>query len=255
MQSTPPRSWRCLALLLLLLPACVLAQTVRVCSHPLPPHSMPDAQGEPDGYATRVLQGVAAQLGWQLDFRYMPWLRLVADAKAGECDILYTVLKRSDYEAFLNYPRTPVQLRANVLIVRRDSGIRYDGDIEAFMRRYSVGLYRDKAVDERFQTLRRQPWARVDETATPHQNMQKLLAGRFDAAIENNLTAVDELRQLGQLDAVEILQPPINVTEAYIAFPKTGKLHDGPQQFDDAFARFSRSAEFKAINRRYEGRH
>ena len=43
-----------------------------------------------------------------------------------------------------------MQDRANLLVVRRGSGIRYDGDLEAFMRAHSVGLYRDKAVDNRF---------------------------------------------------------------------------------------------------------
>lgn len=231
------------------------AADVRVCSHPLPPHTMENAQGQPDGYATKMLQGVAQRLGWELKIRYMPWLRLVSDAKDGECDIIYTVLKRADYEEFLIYPKTPIQTRANVLVVRRGSGIRYDGNLEAFMRSHSLGLYRDKAVDERFESLRREPWARIDLATTANQNMQKLIAGRFDAAVENSLTAVHELRALNQLDAAEILDPPLNVTEAYIAFPKAGRLGHDARQFDAALNEFKRSPDFRALERLYEGRH
>lgn len=231
----------------------VHAMPVRVCTFELPPHTMTDKDGKPDGHATRILQAVAPPLGWDLEFHYMPWARLVVEAKAGQCDVLYTVLKRADYEEFLLYPKQGVQDRANVLVVRRGSGIRYDGDLEGFMRAHSVGLYRDKAVDNRFETLRRAPWARVDEADSPVLNMRKLLTGRFDAAIENSLTAAYELQALNGLDAVEMLQPPLNVTPAYIVFPKAGRLNGDTSAFDKVLLDYKNSAEFKALDQRYLG--
>ena len=151
------------------------------------------------------------------------------------------------------FPKEPVQARENILIVRKDSGITYDGDIERFMRSHSVGLYRDKAVDEHFETLRRASWARVDEATDANQNMKKLLAGRFDAAIENSLTAAYELKQLDALDKVLFLAPPINITPAYIAFPKAGRLGVDTSRFDAALAKFKQSSKFKSLNRQYLG--
>src|SRR3990167_3331690 len=86
-------------------------QTYVACSLPLPPHTMPDEQGLPSGYATEILQAVAQHAGWAIEIRYMPWIRVVDEAKRGQCDLVYTVLQRADYAEFLNYPRHPLQLR------------------------------------------------------------------------------------------------------------------------------------------------
>lgn len=211
------------------------------CSLPLPPHTMPDADGKPAGHATEVLLTAAHQAGWTLSIRYMPWLRVVDEAKRGKCDLVYTVLKRTDYEEFLVFPHEPLQLRANVLVVLRERGIHYDGALASFMRKHSVGLYRDKAVDDRFEALRRAPWARVDEAIDAHQNMLKLLAGRFDAAIENEQTALHELKALGRLQDVEVLKPALNEVAAYVAFPKAGRLASQADVFDQAMLAIKRS--------------
>lgn len=223
------------------------------CSLPLAPHTMPDAAGSPAGYASEVLLAVARQLGWQVQVRYMPWLRVVEEAQAGRCDLVYTVLRRADYERFLIFPKTPVQQRANVLLVRADSGIRFEGDLERFMRQHTVGLYQDKAVDERFETLRRQSWVRIEVSVDAHQNMNKLINGRFDAAIENDLTALHELRLLGREKDVRILRPPLNEVPAYIAFPRAGRLVPLVVAFDQALGAFRKTPAFDAIHRRYLG--
>lgn len=258
LRSVAARALEALAMLL----ACVAlfsvptpaqAQRWVACSLPLAPHTMPDAQGQAAGYASEVLLAVARQLDWSLEVRYMPWLRVVHEAQLGHCDLVYTVLRRSDYEQFLLYPREAVQQRRNVLLVRADSDIRFDGDLERFMRQHTVGLYQDKAVDERFERLRRAPWARVDISIDAAQNMSKLLHGRFDAAIENDMTAVHELRQLGRLKEVTILQPALNTVPAYIAFPRAGRLVAQMARFDRAMAAFRKSPQFEAINHRYRG--
>jgi len=227
------------------------ATPVRVCTMSLPPQTMQDSSGMPDGYATRILQEIARRLDWTLEISYMPWLRVVDQAKNGRCDVVYTVLKRTDYEKFMVFPKHAVLDQVNVLITLKNRKIRYDGDLESFMHQYSIGLYRDKALDDRFEVLRNSPWAKVDPADTPYQNMKKLIAGRFDAAIENNLTAIYELRRLNQMDAIEILQPALNITPAYIVFPKAGRLTDSVEQFDDAMETYVKSKAFKDLNHYY----
>jgi polar amino acid transport system substrate-binding protein len=223
----------------------------RACSLPLPPQTMLDQQGQPDGFAVKVLQAVAEQLGWSVKIAYMPWIRVVESAKQGRCDLVLTALQRGDYATYMTFPQTPVLYQNNVLLVRRHSAIQFDGDLERFMRNHSVGLYRDKAVDERFEVLRRQPWARIVTSNNAKQNLERLTRARFDAAIENQMTAVYELQALGRLDQVEFLSPPLNITPAYITFPHAGRAQDKVAEFDAALSRFKTSAAFKAIEKRY----
>lgn len=253
----PPGALRTMLSLLLGLALSSVAQAegpaLRACSLPLPPQTMQDVQGRPDGYAVKILQAVATRLHWRLRIDYMPWMRVVADAQQGKCDLMLTVLRRDDYESYMVFPQTPILDQTNVLVVRRDQGIAYNGDLEAFMRQHSIGLYRDKAVDNDFERLRRAAWARVDLANTPVQNIEKLLAGRFDAAIENDLTAVYTLRGLGRLQEAQLLRPALNVTPAYVTFPHAGKATDKVAAFDAALRAFKRTAEFRRLKATYLG--
>ncbi|HEY8026246.1 MAG TPA: transporter substrate-binding domain-containing protein [Burkholderiaceae bacterium] len=220
---------------------------------PLPPQTMQDKNGLPTGYATSILQAVAKRLDWDIDIRYMPWLRVVADSKMGQCDIAYTVLKRPDYEEFLVFPRNWVLEQKNVLVVLRTSDLRFNGNLEQFMRLHTIGLYRDKAVDAQFEKLRRAPWARIELANDPSQNFAKLFMNRFEAAIENDMTTVYEVGKLGRLDEIEILSPPLNITPAYIVFAKAGRLANSINEFDAAMDSFMRSDEVRLLNRQYFG--
>lgn len=225
------------------------------CSLPLPPHTMPDEKGVPSGYATEVLQAVTQQLNWKIEIRYMPWLRVVDQAKNGHCDVVYTVLKRSDYEDFLLYPKHAVQQRRNVLAVLRGKGIKYDGNLEKFMRQHTLGLYRDKAVSSEYERLKSADWVRIDFADDAQQNIRKLLLGRFDAAIDNDWTLAYELGKLGRLDDVELLQPPLDVTQAYIAFPKAGRLAARVIEFDQALLKYQKTREHAALGKTYRYQH
>ena len=225
----------------------------RACSLVLAPQTMPDSQGRAEGLASEILIAVAKRLGWSITVDYMPWQRVVEESKAGLCDVTYTVLRRSDYEQFLAFPREPVLMQSNVLLVRKGSRVRYQGDLEQFMRAHSVGLYHDKAVNERFESLRRAPWARVDLAADSRQNLNKLLHNRFDAAIENDLTAMHELRSLRAADQVEVLQPPLSVVPAYAAFPLKGRLANQAHRFDQSMVDLRKTDQFRALVDKYLG--
>lgn len=226
-------------------------EKIRVCSLPLIPQTMLNDKGEPDGYAVNILQAVAKPLNWELQINYYPWLRVVSKAKKGECDIVLTVLMREDYAEFMVFPKKAILIQKNVFVVLKGSGLTFNGDLEYFMRHHSVGLYRDKAIDDRFQIIRTQPWVRIDLANNPAMNIKKLLTRRFDAVIENNLTAIYELRKLGELNKVEILNPPINATPAYITFPKKGKLSNSAAEFDKALEDFEKTDLYHQLQIQY----
>ncbi len=235
----------------------VLAKTipVRVCSLPLPPQTMLDENDEADGFAVHILNAIAKRLNWKLYYKYTPWLRVVANAKNGRCDLMMTVLLRSDYAKFMAFPKESVIDQKNVLIVKRGSGIEFSGDLEAFMRKYFIGIYQDKAVDDHFEKLRNAPWAKLHTVTHPKQAIEMLLLARFDAVIENHLTSVYYLNNLQRVKDVEFLSPPLNITPAYITFPHAGRLSNKHiTEFDTAMAEFKDSDEYRKLENIYLGR-
>jgi polar amino acid transport system substrate-binding protein len=238
---------------LLALHACAMAAEppLRVCSLSLAPQTMKDADDKPAGYAVEILQNVAAALHWRLRIDYLPWARVVSEMKLGRCDMAMTVLYFKDYAEYMLFPHEAILDQKNVLVVRRGSGIRYDGNLEKFMRRHSIGLYVDKRVNDEFETLRSAPWARVDTVPSAEMNMKKLLVKRFDAIVENDLNVTYEMRKLGKLDEVDILSPPLSVTPAYIVFSRRPESRRRMRQYDAALARFKRTGKFRALASRY----
>jgi polar amino acid transport system substrate-binding protein len=228
------------------------AVALTVCSHNLPPHTFESPSGKATGLASEVLLAVAERLNWTLTITYGTWMRARHDAEQGRCDLIYTLLKKPEYEEFIAYPEQSLADRSNVLLVRKGSGIEYDGYLESFMRNHSIGLYKDKAVSPLFDQLKTQPWARVSEPMQAESVMRMLIAERFDAAIENSATAVYELRQLGLVDQVTILSPPLYVTPAYIGFSKHGQALPLMADFDREMRIFKASKEYKAMVARYE---
>lgn len=240
-----------IALLALHSAAFAAEPPLRVCSLSLAPQTMKDADDKPAGYAVEILQQVAAMLRWKIRIDYMPWARVVSEMKLGRCDMAMTVLYFKDYAEYMLFPHEAILDQKNVLVVRRGSGIRYDGDLEKFMRQHSIGLYVDKRVNDEFETLRAAPWARVDTVPSAELNMKKLLFKRFDAIVENDLNVTYEMRKLGKLDEVEILSPPLSVTPAFIVFSHKPESLRRIRQYDYALAQFKRTEKFRVLTGRY----
>lgn len=240
-----------IALLALSANAMAAEPPMRVCSLSLAPQTMPDAAGNPAGYAVEILRQVALALHWQVHIDYMPWARVVSEMKGGRCDMAMTVLYFKDYAQYMLFPHEAILDQKNVLVVRRGDGIRFDGNLEKFMRQYSIGLYVDKRVNDEFESLRKAPWAKVDTVPSAELNMKKLLFKRFDAIVENDLNVTHEMRKLGKLDDVEILSPPLSVTPAYIVFSHKPESLKRMRQYDYALAQFKRTDKYRALTNRY----
>jgi polar amino acid transport system substrate-binding protein len=229
----------------------LLAPHFRVCSLPLAPQTMPDANGKPTGYAVEILQQLARNLGWVIQIDYMPWARVDLETRHGQCDMAMTVLYFKDYAEYMRFPTEAILEQRNVLIVRSGSKIRYNGDLEAFMRQNSIGVYADKRVNDQFEQLRKAPWAKVDVVHTTELNVEKLLHKRFDALIENDLSAIYALAQTGHVNEVEILSPPLSITPAYIVFAHKPDPEHYLEQYDAELARFKKTPEFKQLSDKY----
>ncbi len=224
---------------------------VRVCSLELPPQTMLNKDGKPDGFAVRILQGVSQRLNWKLTFIYSPWVRVVSHAKSGKCDLMMTVLNKGDYAEYMTFPRSYIINQKNVLVVAKDKDVKYSGDLEAFMRNNSIALYRDKRVDDKFEYYRKQPWAKLEAVNQIEQAIKMLMANHIDAYIENDLTSAYKLRELGFLGEVEVLSPPLNVTPAYITFPHAGNLVNQVDKFDSVIMAYKKTTEYRELEKHY----
>lgn len=242
----------CLALFLLqAAPAFGADALLRVCSLSLPPQTMEGTDGAPTGYAVEILQHLASKLRWRIRIDYMPWARVVSETRARRCDMAMTVLHFRDYAEFMLFPNESILDQKNVLVVRRGSGIRYDGNLEQFMRRHSIGLYVDKRVNDEFERLRAAEWAEVDTAPSAVLNAKKLLFKRFDALIENDLSAIYGMRKLGRLAEIEILSPPLSVAPAYIVFSQALESKARSRAYDEALRNFKKTAAFRMLTNRY----
>lgn len=233
-------------------PKAANQRKIRICSHNLPPHSYSSQKiGAALGLASELLHLITRELKVTPEIKFSTWERLKAESKSGNCDLAYTVLKKDEYKEIFIYPNESLPPRQAVFVVRRDKNIHFDGDLEKFMKKYSIGLYKDKVVTPLFDKLKKEPWAKVEEPVKSEVIFPMLMNNRFDAAIDDKLVAIHQLKQLNELEKAQVLMPPIYQTEAYIVFTKNGSALDLMEKFDQVFAQLKKKSIFKEILKKY----
>ncbi len=158
---------------------------VRVAIFPHEPGTFLDAQGRPAGLFVEVLQEVAEREGWDLQFRLVPWAETLELARKGEVDLVTTVARNPEREAFLDFGAQPAYTMWTLLYVARGTHLE---DVTALKGR-TVALMRGDRNGQQFVTFcqRISLDCTFQEKATFDEVLEAVASGRADAGIASSL--------------------------------------------------------------------
>ncbi|WP_434627139.1 substrate-binding periplasmic protein [Chromobacterium sp. CV08] len=228
---------RLLVLLSLLLPALARAgeQPLQLVTLQYPPYQYQDG-GEVGGVAVGIVREAFRRVGRPIHVSIYPWGRSLAMVEAGQADAIFTLYRTPEREARLDYSRQVLVPQAVSLFVLKDAAIRFDGRLEQ-LAGYRFGVVRSVNYGAVFDEAVRRGGIRIAETAASgEQNMDKLLARRFDILVSNRLGAWVIIRRQHAEGRVRELQPPIEQIPSYIAFARKPELAGLRDRFDAALA-------------------
>ncbi|AUH53593.1 amino acid ABC transporter substrate-binding protein [Chromobacterium sp. ATCC 53434] len=219
----------------LLLPALASAgeKPLLLVTLQYPPYQYQNGD-EVDGVAVGIVREAFRRMGRPVHVAVYPWGRSLTMAETGQADAIFTLYKTPEREVRLDYSRQVLISQAVSLFVLKDAAIGFDGRLNQ-LAGYRFGVVRAVSYGAVFDEAVKRGDVRIAETAASgEQNMDKLLARRFDILVSNRLGAWDIIRRQRAEGRVRELQPPIERIPSYLAFARKPELAGLRDRFDAA---------------------
>jgi polar amino acid transport system substrate-binding protein len=209
------------------------------------------------GYVYEIVSEAFQRAGYQVEIRFSPWARAVAEAESGKADGLfpeyYDENRRANFVYSKSFPGGPVGFLA-----RKESKITFPADPQKEltkalygMKQYSFGVVRDYINTKEFDDA---VFLQKDESISDEQNIQKLLLKRTDLIYIDKLVAQYLIRTKFPKFAneLEFLEPPLEVKPLYIVFSKKAPDYEKKLlDFNEGLSKLQKAGTIKAIMKKY----
>ncbi|ASP40649.1 amino acid ABC transporter substrate-binding protein [Bacterioplanes sanyensis] len=165
-----------------------LAETVTAAQDPWPPFVQ---EGNPPGISVEVVQEAMKTQGYTVDMKLTPWARAIEDVKNGNVDFLIGTWFTQERSAYLRYS-DHYAINQVKFITKADSSFEYTG-MDSLAGK-SVGIVRGYGYGDEFLTAGH--FARP-EANNLVLNLRKLMAGRIDMTLEDEIVARSQMTGAG----------------------------------------------------------
>jgi polar amino acid transport system substrate-binding protein len=193
--------WRVLALLLsLLLSASSWSEKIIAAADPYPPFLDPSQPKQ--GIALQIVRAAYATQGYDVEMRFVPWARALSGINNGQYDILPDAWWTQERTTFMEFSE-PYMKNEIKFIKRKGDPFEYKGLTSLSGK--LVGIVRGYGYGDEFLNAINFHRSEVDNAV---QNIRKLVLGRIDLTLEDEIVA----RSLIRRDAPDLL-PQIEFTQ------------------------------------------
>mgnify|MGYP006277399649 CR=1 FL=1 len=230
----------CVFTLLLALPAA--AETLTVAADPWPPFVNEDH--EEGGVALAIIREALSRKGYQVELNIMPWARAEDGVRSGDYDILpgtwYTESRAEELRYSEPYATNEVKF-----IKRADDDFEYNG-MDSLSGK-TVGVIRDYGYGDKFSSADNFSREAAPDLMT---NIRKLVNGRVDLAIEDELVARFLINEADPslLDQIEFVDPPYSSNDLHLtsghANPRSEAIVEA---FNEGLKAMKKDGTFDAI--------
>jgi diguanylate cyclase (GGDEF)-like protein len=172
-----------------------------------PPLVSVDPQGRAEGFAVDLLETIARQEGWRIDYVAAPWPELMEKLQAQQIDLITAIAHTPERARTLSFTREPIFTNWGVVYRHRDAEIRSVLDLSG--RRLGM-LDRDTHAQAMQQMLGQSGVAAEVVHGADYRELLNMLARKeTDAAVVNRL--VGRLHAHPELVATHIIFNPVEV--------------------------------------------
>lgn len=178
----------------LLLPASAWGERIVAAADPYPPFVDPEKADQ--GISMHIVRAAYSSQGYEVEMRFMPWARAINSVRKGEFDILPNAWWTQERTSFLLYsdPYLKNQIK---FIKRKGDPFEYHGLLSLSGKK--VGIVRDYGYGDEFLGATNFQRPAVSKLI---QNIKKLVLGRIDLTLEDEIVARSIIRN----EAPELLQ-------------------------------------------------
>ncbi|AXE31925.1 amino acid ABC transporter substrate-binding protein [Chromobacterium phragmitis] len=234
--------------LLFLLPLLSAAgePTLELVTLQYPPYQYQDG-AETKGFVVDIVREAFRRMGRSIHVSVYPWGRSLAMAESGLADGIFTLYKTPERESKLDYSHQVLMPQAVSLFVLKGAAIHFEGELKP-LAGYRFGVVRAVSYGAIFDGAAKRGDIQVSEVAASgEQNVEKLLARRFDILVSNRYGAWDIMKRMHVDGQVRELQPPVEQIPSYLAFARKPELAGLRERFDAALESMRRDGSYQRL--------
>jgi polar amino acid transport system substrate-binding protein len=213
-----------------------------------PPFSY-EEEHVPKGIAVDVVKEVFARMNVPISIQFVPFPRAISMIKNGEADAIFPFALSDIRKQFATYPDERLITDPGTLFVRSDSDIVFDGDYSS-LAKYTIGMQRGTDHGLVFMQALKNYHVHVDEAIDQEQNIQKLVAGRFDIAVGPKLVVMSAAQRIGLLPQIKILYSGVSVGDAYVGFCRKKDYSHLIHRFNQTIRKMQQDGSYDRIVRK-----
>ncbi len=207
--------------------------TIRVVTLSYPPFIEAEGDGARGPLVDIVIEAFS-RAGLVIGLQVLPGERCLQYVEAGTVDAFFSLKKSASRERTLLFTAVPLIRQDFVFFARKERAIAYSGDSES-VAGYTIGIVSGASYGSVFDQARLSgKYPNLDETTTFELNVRKLIAGRVDLIINGRDVGLTLIRRSGDEAVVEILEPPVESVESYLAFTRKRDFRETARRFDSA---------------------
>jgi polar amino acid transport system substrate-binding protein len=186
------------------------------------------------GASIEIAKRVLSDLGLAYEVRYQgPFPRIMSLAERGEVDMVATLKKTPEREAFLLYPKTPALSNPVAVFGARELPFDFNDRVDLVGLRGGItrGNVFGGGVDEYLKDK-----LNIQESNSPESNFEKLALGRLDYFITGYYTGMAILLKRGDEERFVVKTPFLVDTPNYLVVTRNGKCADKLEQIETRLA-------------------
>mgnify|MGYP002128344838 FL=1 len=221
------------------------AEPITVVTEPWPPYVFLQ-DGQLRGVDYEVSQHILQDLGYQPDWRVMPWKRAQHDVLAGQADAILDITVNAERQNQYHFPPEPLSNSESVLFYRTSDPFPYStlDDLRGLRIGVSAGYSYGNPAFNQAEHLTREPCPSIESC------LLMLQRGRVDMTVINRQVGLYTLSLLG-LEGIAYHPQPLSSGPLYLAFARRPDLADLALRFGEALKTFKQTAGYQQILRAY----
>ncbi len=186
------------------------------------------------GASVQLAQKIFADMGVPVELRYVgPFPRLMANAQRGRIDVVATLKRTPERDAFLTFTTVRAFSNPVSVFVLRSRGFHYAGWDD--LLGHTGGIATGTRFGEPFDSFL-QHKLHIETSSSLESNFKKLAVGRIDYLVTGYYNGIAYLEAHRQQDQFIALQPAVNDSENHIAFYSKSPCMRYYKEFDRRLA-------------------
>lgn len=171
--------------------------SLTACTFPMAPYTIRDSHGKITGLEVDLVKALAKEAGFQAEFIDYPWNRALEMLKSGDLDVLMTMTRTPEREAFTHFLGISTHQQFVLFVRKENAKIRIETLDDLAKTDYLFGIrqhfhYSDEfnsrlAVDETFKR-------RFIAVAQADQNLKRVKCGRLTGCIGDRILTGYQVR-------------------------------------------------------------